>query len=228
MADAGRPMIRSILFDLDGTLVDTWDLYVEAYLRTLAPYVGRRLTLEELIALGPTSELRLLRRALAGHDAGAAHREFLRHYRSLHSTHFEGVYPGACEMLRALRDMSLRLGIVTGKSRGAWEITARSSGLGAFDVTITDEDVVEAKPDPEGLVLALDRLGISAAEAVYVGDSVGDARAARAAHVRFAAALWPKAAPEREKFLTQVREAGVWSELPNPQSLVTALKDLSH
>ena len=218
-------MIRCVLFDLDGTLVDTWDLYVEAYIRTLEPYLGRRLSLEELIKLGPTSELRLLRRALTGRDAGAAHREFLRHYRLLHPTHFAGVYPGACEMLQTLRDMGLRLGIVTGKSRGAWEITARSTDLGEFDTTVTDEDVVEAKPHPEGLVLALDRLGISAAEAIYVGDSVGDAKAARAAAVRFAAALWPKAARELETFLTQVREAGVWRELPNPQSLVVALKE---
>jgi HAD superfamily hydrolase (TIGR01549 family) len=84
-------------------------------------------------------------------------------------------------MLVALRAMGLHLGIVTGKSRGAWEITVRSTDLGEFDATVTDEDVVEAKPHPEGLVLALDLLGVSAAEAVYVGDSVGDARAARAA-----------------------------------------------
>ncbi len=217
-------MIRCVLFDLDGTLVDTWNLYVEAYLRTLEPYVGRRLTLEELIRLGPTSELRLLRRTLSGHDAESAHGEFLRHYRSLHPTHFEGQYPGVREMLHDLRGLGLRLGIVTGKSRSAWEITDQAADLGAFDVTITDEDVVEAKPNPEGLVLALARLGIPAAEAIYVGDSVGDAKAARAAHVRFAAALWPKAAPELDKFRTQVREAGVWSELPNPQSLVERLK----
>ncbi len=220
-------MIRCVLFDLDGTLIDTYGLYVEAYLRTLEPYLGRRLTVEELVRLGPTSELRLLRRALPGRDVEAAHGEFLRHYRLLHPTHFEGVYPGACEMLGALRDMGLRTGLVTGKSRGAWEITAASADLGAFDATVTDEDVVEGKPDPEGLVLALDRLGISAAEAVYVGDSVGDAKAARAAHVRFAAALWPKAAHELAKFLTQVREAGVWRELPIPQSLVAALRQRS-
>ncbi len=220
-------MIRSVLFDLDGTLVDTWDLYVEAYVRTLEPYVGRRLTLEELVRLGPTSELRLLRRALAGQDLGAVHREFLHHYALLHPSHFEGVYPGAREMLQALRSIGFRLGVVTGKSRGAWELTAKPADLGAFDTTVTDEDVREAKPDPEGLLLALERLGVPASETTYVGDSAGDAKAARTAGIRFAAALWPKAEHELEKFLTQVREVGVWKELPSPRSLVAALQDPS-
>ena len=44
-------MIRCVLFDLDGTLVDTWNLYVEAYIRTLEPHYGRRLTLDELRAV---------------------------------------------------------------------------------------------------------------------------------------------------------------------------------
>jgi beta-phosphoglucomutase-like phosphatase (HAD superfamily) len=52
-----------ILFDLDGTLVDTWDLYIEAYSRALAPSLCRRPSLQELVALKPISELRLLRRA---------------------------------------------------------------------------------------------------------------------------------------------------------------------
>jgi pyrophosphatase PpaX len=218
-------MIRCVLFDLDGTLVDTWNLYVEAYTRALEPYVGHRLTLEELISLRPTSELRLLRRGAAGADVQAAYGEFLRQYRSLHRTHFGGVYPGARELLEALRAMRIRVGIVTGKSRAAWEITAAEAGLGPFDVVVTDEDVAEAKPDPAGLALALDRLATPAGWAVYVGDSLVDAQAARAAGVRFAVALWPKAPTELDDFLAQVRKVGVWAELADPSSLVVALEE---
>jgi HAD superfamily hydrolase (TIGR01549 family) len=217
-------MIRCVLFDLDGTLVDTWDLYVEAYIRTLEPYFGHRLTLGELIALQPTSEWRLLGRALADRDVAPAHREFLSYYRALHANCFGGVYPGVREMLKALRAASLRVGIVTGKSRGGWEITAHAADLGDFAVVVTDEDVAEGKPDPEGLVVALNRLQIPGGESVYVGDSVGDAKAAKAAGTLFAAALWPKAAHELERFLTQVREVGVWRELAKPESLIHALQ----
>lgn len=217
-------MIRCVLFDLDGTLVDTWELYVEAYTRTLVPSYGRRLTLDELIQLGPTSELRFFRRALGADHTEWAHREFLHHYSALHGEYFGGVYPGIREMLQGVRGVSCRLGIVTGKSRGAWEITAKEADLGEFDTVVTDEDVAEAKPDPEGLVLALAHLGINAEEAVYVGDSVGDAKAARAACLRFAAALWPKAKNEVDDFLARVHEEGVWMELARPERLVAGLE----
>lgn len=218
-------MIRAALFDLDGTLVDTWELYIEAYVRTLEPHYGRRLTLAELRALQPTSELRFLQRALASGDPAAAHAEFLRHYQALHVSHCAGAYPGVCEMLDALREIPLRLGLVTGKGRGAWEITARLIPLGAFDVVVTDEDVEQAKPDPEGLVKAVDQLGLLAEEVLYVGDSEGDARAARAAGLRFGAALWPKSPEELDRFRAAVRAVGVWQELPDPAALVAAIQD---
>jgi phosphoglycolate phosphatase-like HAD superfamily hydrolase len=61
-----------------------------------------------------------------------------------------------------------------------------------------------------------------------VGDSEGDARAARAAGVRFAAALWPKAPEELEDFRARVRAVAVWRELQGPLDLVTAIQnDLS-
>ena len=161
-------MIRCILLDLDGTLVNTWDLYVEAYIRALEPHLGRRLSLEELIRLRPNSELRLLQRGAGGTDAQRAYGDFLRHYGALHRSHFGGVYPGVCEMLAELRSRRLSIGIVTGKSRAAWEITAAETDLGPFDVVVTDEDVAEAKPDPAGLVLALDRLSVAAGQAVVL------------------------------------------------------------
>jgi phosphoglycolate phosphatase-like HAD superfamily hydrolase len=218
-------MIRGVLFDLDGTLIDTWDLYVEAYIRSLEPHFGRRLSLEELLRLRPTSEIRVFQRALAPPEAAAAHREFLRHYRALHPTHFGGLYAGVPELLAALRGLGLPLGLVTGKSRPAWEITASLVALGPFQVVVTDEDVREAKPDPEGLFLALGRLGIAPAEALYVGDSVGDAQAAHAAGVPFAAALWPKTPEERRTFLARVPPGAIWRELAAPDQLIRQIRD---
>jgi HAD superfamily hydrolase (TIGR01549 family) len=220
-------MIRGVLFDLDGTLIDTWDLYLEAYTRALTLHFKRRLSLEELKALRPTSELRLLRRVLTPPATEVAQQEFLRQYRGLHPVLFGGTYPGVPEMLAALRGMGLLLGIVTGKSRAAWEITASHAKLGSFHVIVTDEDVQEAKPSPEGLALALGRLAIPPAEALYVGDSAGDAGAARAAGVRFAAALWPKERREAAVFLRQVREIAEPLELPSPGSLTAALGGLT-
>ncbi|MDH3497988.1 MAG: HAD-IA family hydrolase [Gemmatimonadota bacterium] len=216
-------MIRAILFDLDGTLIDTWNLYIETYLRTLEPYVGHRLSLEELRALHPTSEMRALHRVVPPGEAQQAHTVFLDHYRRLHLELFGGIYPGVSALLDALRTRPLALGLVTGKSRGAWEITRAAADLGPFDVFVGDDDVQDAKPSPEGLVLALQRLGVPPAEAVYVGDSPNDAAAARDAGMRYAAALWAKSSEERPGFVARVREVGLWAELPEPAHLLPRL-----
>ena len=215
--------IRAVLFDLDGTLVNTWALYLESYLRTLEPYAGHRLSLDELRTLHPSSEVRALHSLVPADQVAAAHATLLEHYRALHDELFAGVYPGVVAMLDALRQKGLPLGIVTGKSRGAWAITRAQSGLGDFAVFVGDDDVAEAKPSPEGLCLALRRLDLPAGDALYVGDSLQDAVAARDAGVRFAAALWAKRPGDVPEFLRMVREVGVWAELAEPGSLLDVL-----
>ncbi len=216
--------IRAVLFDLDGTLVNTWALYLESYLRTLEPYAGRRLSLDELRALHPSSEMRALHSLVPAEEVPQAHATLLEHYRTLHDELFAGVYPGVAAMLDGLRQKGLPLGIVTGKSRGAWDITREQSGLGDFAVFVGDDDVAEAKPSPEGLRLALRRLNLPADDALYVGDAIPDATAARDAGVRFAAALWAKRSGDVPEFLRRVREVGAWAELPEPGSLLEVLE----
>jgi HAD superfamily hydrolase (TIGR01509 family) len=215
--------VSCVLFDVDGTLIDTWDLYIECYLRTLEPYAGRRLSYDELRALHPTSELRAFGRAVPAERVAAAHAEFLRHYRLLHAERCGGVYPGVPEALAELRAAGITVGLVTGKSHGAWAITRELLSLGDFAVFVGDEDVAEPKPSPEGLRLALGRLGIEPPGAVYVGDSVNDAEAAWAAGLRFVAALWAKSAEELPGFLARVRRHAVWGEATTPAALVDLL-----
>jgi HAD superfamily hydrolase (TIGR01509 family) len=128
-----------------------------------------------------------------------------RLYRELYPAMAEGIYEGVPEMLAALRSAGLRLGIVTGKGREAWEVTRTLSDVGALDVVVTDDDVHAAKPDPGGLLAAADALGIAAEQAVYVGDSTVDMRAGRNAGMRIGAALWAKTAPgEAEAFVKKI------------------------
>jgi len=222
--NGGSSLIRGVLFDLDGTLFDTWDLYIEAYIRTLEKYVGRRLSPAELIGLHPVSEIGLLRSVVGEIRLADAHRAFLGIYRTLHGELFGGIYPGIVEMLAELSRQGLSLGVVTGKSKAAWEVTSMAIGLGKFDAVVTDDDVDQPKPNPDGIALALQRLGLRAEEAVYVGDSTGDAKAARAAGVRFVAALWPKAPEEVEPFVRAVGEYGPWRILRRPSELPDAIR----
>lgn len=222
MTDPGGPGLEGVLFDLDGTLVDTWALYLEAYRRALEPMVERLPTPEEVEAVGPSAERHLFRGLLGEERGEEAHRRFRSHYEELHDELFEGVYPGVVEALDALRRRGRRLGIVTGKSRPAWEVTRRRVELGPFHVVITEDEADEPKPSPEGLARALRELAAPPERTVYVGDAFRDLEAARAAGVRFAAALWGKSERERSGFARRCREAGAWRLLERPSGIVEA------
>ncbi|CAN5662069.1 MAG: HAD family hydrolase [Gemmatimonadetes bacterium] len=196
-----------VLFDLDGTLIDSYRLYLEAYRRALAPYVGRLPDREEIAAQRPSSEKHFLVQWL-GHEKGVeCHAAMCTAYEDLHRAYCNGIYEGVPEMLAALRTAGVPIGIVTGKGRRAWEVTERELGLGPFAVVITEDEVEFPKPDPGGLRAALEIINVKPGEAVYVGDSVSDAAAARAAGLLVGAALWPKDGPgERDAFLQEIAE----------------------
>jgi pyrophosphatase PpaX len=211
-----------VLFDLDGTLIATRKLYLEAFAEALEPALGRRPTHREMMALRPRAEVRFLLE-VAG---PAAHVEvlarFYESYTRLHETAFEGVYPGVHAMLRSLRQAGRPLGLVTGKSLRAWRVTQAQVDLGAFQAMVFDDDVPAPKPDPAGLTLALQRLGHAPGGAVYVGDSSTDLEAAARAGIRPLAALWSKRPHERPGFAALARELG-GDALPHPDALLTAV-----
>jgi HAD superfamily hydrolase (TIGR01509 family) len=206
MRESERPERPStVLFDVDGTLIDTYRLYLEAYSRALRPYVGRSPAHTEIAEQRPSSEKRFLTDWLGARDGETCHAAMCDEYETLHPTHCEGAYEGVREMLLALRTVGVGVGVVTGKGRRAWDVTEREMRLGPFAVVVTEDDVRHPKPDPEGLLRAIEALGVRPEETVYIGDSVTDVEAARAAGLRAAAALWPKSEPEdRSAFLAAI------------------------
>ncbi len=198
----------AVLFDLDGTLVRTKRLYLEAYRRALAVHRQRMPTVEEIIALRPRAELRFLRELVVPELYDACLRDFRRFYDELHETHFGGIYPGVPEMLLGLREARVHVGLVTGKSRGSGQAMDKRVELGPFDVTVFDDDVTQPKPDPEGLRLAVDALGVPGGAAAYVGDATSDVEAAAAAGLLPVAALWPKKPEELAAFAARAEAAG--------------------
>lgn len=210
---------EAVMFDLDGTLIDTWNLYLEAYQRALEPLVDRMPTSEEIEAVGAAAERHLFRGLLGEERGETAFRRFREHYEALHEELFEGVYPGVVEALDALRRRGHRLAIVTGKSRPGWEVTRRRIELGPFHAVVTEDEVEAPKPSPEGLERALEELATGAERSIYVGDALRDLEAARSAGVRFAAALWGKEGEERERFARRCREAGACWILERPDRL---------
>jgi pyrophosphatase PpaX len=211
--------VLAILWDLDGTLISTKALYLEAYRRALAPYVGRVLTDEEILGDRSRSEIRYLK-SKAREQYDACLRDFQQHYATLHETHFGGVYPGVKEVLDELRQRDLRMGIVTGKSRSSYEVGLATADLGQFDVLVMDDDVNEPKPHPEGLLAALGALNLDGHHAIYIGDSITDIEAAHAAGTLAAAALWSRSESERGRFVERIRQVGEAYVLHSPADVL--------
>lgn len=185
-------MIRAVLLDLDGTLLDTApDLAAAANAmlaeRGLGPLPAPRV--RDFIGQG-TGPLvwRCLHAALsAAPEEGAfegALESFSTHYERLNGSACSP-YPGVAQGLRQMRELGLKLACVTNKPMRFTAPLLQKTGLaGYLDAVVTADEVGRRKPDPEPFLHACRRLGASPAETVAIGDSANDAIGARAAGCR--------------------------------------------
>ena len=214
--------MRAVLFDLDGTLINTGALYAEAYRRAFAAELETVPTWEEMLRRSPASE-RLFLLDWFGPELGdRVHQRMCESYEALAEELLGGFFEGVPEMLEELRGRGVTMGVVTGKSRRAFAATCRCVPLERyFDVVVLEDDVPAPKPDPEGLVRALEALEAEPHEAVYVGDTPMDVEAAHRAGMIGASALWCRRPEDRER-LAQKLEPRVWA-LHAPRELCARL-----
>ena len=209
---ASPPDIRAVLYDFDGTLADSTELIMRCYRHTMATHLGECPPDEAWLAgFGTPLETQIARFARDAREQDAMLATYREHQNEHHDVLLRP-FPGAVETVAALKRRGLALAVVTSKHRRA---TLRGMDLcgitGHFDVVVTPEDVENAKPHPEPVHLALTRLGVAAAEALFVGDSPHDMAAGRAAGARTAAALWgpfprERLLAERPDFLLERQE----------------------
>jgi HAD superfamily hydrolase (TIGR01509 family) len=185
--------LRAVLFDWDGTLVDSAELSYQCYVSTFARF-GIPFDRARYQATYSPDWMKTYREvSLAPEHWADADRCWLDHYATGHAP----LLDGAAEALAGLRRRGLLLGVVTSGDRGrvGGEIEARGLG-GTFAAFVGHGDYRERKPHPEGLLLALAHLGVAPGEAAYVGDSPEDVLMARAAGV-YAVGI-PGGFPNRE------------------------------
>ncbi len=218
--------IRAALFDVDGTLIDTWRLYLESFRVAMSRHEQRELSEAEIQALHPRPELRFFLDDRWKHRFDALYGAFLETYEREHASHCDGWYPGAPEALAALQARGYATGVVTAKSRRAYEISARALAFPEFRVAICDDDVNLCKPHPEGLLRACAELGVAPGETIYIGDSHADAGAAEAAGCAFGAALWAKSDAEQREFRRVYSAVTRFCELGEPGDLLAGIEEL--
>ncbi|MEE1822820.1 HAD family hydrolase [Streptomyces sp. BE20] len=184
--------VRGVVFDLDGTLADSWSLHLRCLRRSVAAVGSDRPSGARLAAAQRPTDLETLAALVPAELlAGAARAYDLALREELAgATSPVPPMPGARELVGLLRAEGLVLGICTGRSRAHARLLLDACGL-PLDLTVAREDAARPKPAADGLLLALRRLGLAPEEAVYVGDSPADARQGAAAGVAATFVLGP-------------------------------------
>ena len=166
---------RGVLFDIDGTLVDTNYPHVVAWFRAFRA-AGHRVSMADIHRLVGQGSDRLIESLLGRDDAAVrrAHSNFYAPWRERIS-----VFPASAELLRATA--ALGLDVVLATSASGDELDRHREALGADDVlagATSKSDVEASKPAPDIVEVALERAGLRPQDAVFVGDTVWDAEAA--------------------------------------------------
>jgi pyrophosphatase PpaX len=179
-----------VLFDLDGTLVDTIDFILASVRHTFAERSHAPTDADWIAGIGTP-----LRAQLSAYAADAADLETLvERYRAHQRAHHDvrtRCFDGARETLEALRSGGHRVGVVTGKLAQPAARALRHVGLDDLvEVVVGADDCDRHKPHPAPVLQALARMAVSPRDALYVGDSPHDVAAGNAAGVTTVAVQW--------------------------------------
>lgn len=194
-------MFGAVLFDFDGTLVDTTELIYQSLRHATKEILGVELSREVLMAnVGqplPGQMVALVEKEYAAQgETNDLASELLESYRLHNQEHHEALirkFPNVEETLSRLRQVGVKIAVVTSKRRPSVEMAIETfPELGEVsDHFITMEDTEEHKPHPAPLLKGLELLGdVPVSEAAYVGDSPHDVEAARAAGLTSVAVSW--------------------------------------
>jgi pyrophosphatase PpaX len=178
-----------VLFDLDGTLIDSGRIILASFRHATRSVLGREISDHELVASAPGSTLEVQMSAFDPERVDELVAAYRAHNTPLHDE--LECCRGMEDVLRELKAQGRRLGVVTAKRRMTVGLAFKRLGIEPwFDVVVTCDDTTAHKPDPEPIELALARLGASPEDAAYVGDSPFDVAAARGAGVFAVAVTW--------------------------------------
>jgi pyrophosphatase PpaX len=191
--------VNTILFDFDGTVMNTNSVIINSWQHTFRTLTGAERPVEDIVAaFGET-----LFRSVAKFFPDVPEDEAVEIYRSYHRDNFGpmiSVFPGVRELLGDLKARGYTLAVVTSRLPATtMEGLEKYDLAGYFDLVVTVEDCTKFKPDPEPALIALEKLGKKPEEALMVGDTVYDIRCARAAGVKSVLVGWAIAVSEEER-----------------------------
>lgn len=184
-----RKPVNTIIFDFDGTIINTNKLIEEGLNYLSLKYRRSYLTQKELSDLtGKTLEDQM---AFIRKDKAELMVEQFRIWYNHNHDAKTSAFPGMVDLLKHLKMLGYRLSVVSNNSRASIEQGLRHLGLmDIFEVIITRNDVKEVKPSPEGLIKVMSHFDVSSERCVYIGDTAGDMLAAKAAQIQSIMVGW--------------------------------------
>jgi phosphoglycolate phosphatase len=188
----GQPL-SGLLFDLDGTLLNTATDIARALNRTLGEYGMAALPVSDVSCMIGRGSPILIERAAAARgqvlndaDRAAMLDRFFHHYGALEESDESDAqpYPDVGETLQTMHDARMPIAVVTNKHwRFANGLLHRLGLMRYVNVVVGGDTCERRKPDPQPLLFACESLGVAPAQALMVGDSINDVKAARAAQI---------------------------------------------
>ena len=200
-----RMRFETVLFDLDGTVVDSGGIILASMRHATREVLGRDYSDAELMQAvgGPGLEAQM--QALAPDQVEELVDVYRAHNEPLHDE-LEAC-AGMEDVLAQLHDEGRRLGVVTAKRRSTVELAFAQVPLGhLFEAIVGGDETERHKPEPEPLLLGAERLGADPVRTAYVGDSPFDVRAAKAAGMFAVAVTWGRI-HDREKLEAEEPDA---------------------
>lgn len=185
--------VRAIVFDLDGTLLDTLEDLANATNWALRKNNMQQRTLAEIRQFVGNGVRRLIERAVPeGTDEALFNRTFddFKRYYVAHCQECTRLYDGIAELLRALKTRGYKLAIVSNKLQAGVDELYERYFRDTVEVAVGEQPQWQRKPAPDMVLEALKRLGVTADEAIYIGDSDVDMATARNSGLPCISVLW--------------------------------------
>ncbi|NIO38686.1 HAD-IA family hydrolase [Candidatus Bathyarchaeota archaeon] len=182
-------MIKAVVFDVDGVLIDSNETIIQAYEKTAEKRGLRIPSPQEIIDLMGRPLVEIVRILWPNVNVELFTKDFRRLF--MDEDLVVPAIKGAVEIVKEIRESGLRIGAISGKIMFFIERHLKEAGFNInwFEAVVSFETTKKHKPDPEPLLYAINRLGVQPTEAVYVGDSISDYECAKNAEVEYVAVL---------------------------------------
>lgn len=190
---------KAIIYDIDGTILNTLDMNMYPLMRIIQEELNEEWTYEDVLKFAPYPGMKVMKELNVSHPEKVYERwvKYVNEYEEGAKLFdgFERVFPAFQKVMKQ--------GIVSAKTRQQYQIDVVNQGIDQYiDEVVLADDTTKHKPDPEPLLLCLEKLGLNKDDVIYIGDSYSDYQAATNAGIDFGYAKWGSVMKENQnKFL---------------------------